>query len=418
MRGYSSVGRADSSKEFGQRFESVCFQRRVVIVHRACCFAGLLAQQNSRPFPIPYGDGEGLGWCVAPAQGSPQSLFDLGLQLRGQSTVLITQGSIVQFIPGLKEIMTSNLDILTSPLAELTVQDYNNLVQVSFSSQEAWTAVPLISLHLPVVSSGFVFSRSVWAVSAAVVIFLLTFFTRQTSYQHNGFLSSTLKSVQQFWNNSVLERVNYKWRDVSRRSFAVRNPVFRTDVTVSKPQGFFSLSKIQRKTTGVWVTVLFFVLLFSNQFGLVPLCTQVTGQAGTTLGLSIQLLLQITLAGMERLKVRFVKLFLPSGPSWPMAPLFILLESISYSFRAISLGVRLWRNLLSGHMLLHLFQRFSLIPFFCTNRIIQAPITRLAQGLLMALTGLETMVQVLQSGVFGLLASFYLTEVLSKQDTF
>jgi F-type H+-transporting ATPase subunit a len=58
---------------------------------------------------------------------------------------------------------------------------------------------------------------------------------------------------------------------------------------------------------------------------------------------------------MQRLKLRFVKLFLPSGPSWPMAPLFILLESISYSFRAISLGVRLWRNLLSGHMLLHLF---------------------------------------------------------------
>ena len=314
--------------------------------------------------------------------------------------------------------MTSNLDILTNPSIQLTAQDYNNLAQVSFSSQEAWTAVPLISLHLPALPffrcSGFVFSRSVWAVSAAVVIFLLTFFSGQTSYQHNGFLSSTLKSVQQFWNNSVLERVHYKWRDVSRRSV----PLYRTDVTVSKPQGFFSLSQIQRKTTGVGVTVLFFVLLFRNQFGLVPLSTQVTGQAGTTLGLSIQLLLQITLAGMQRLKVRFVKLFLPSGPSWPMAPLFILLESISYSFRAISLGVRLWRNLLSGHMLLHLFQRFSLIPFFCTNRIIQAPITRLAQALLMALTGLETMVQVLQSGVFGLLASFYLTEVLSKQDTF
>jgi len=46
-----------------------------------------------------------------------------------------------------------------------------------------------------------------------------------------------------------------------------------------------------------------------------------------------------------------------------------------------------------------------------------APITALAAGLLMALTGLETMVAVLQSGVFGLLASFYLTEVLSKRDS-
>ncbi len=277
------------------------------------------------------------------------------------------------------------------------------------SQAEAWSAVPLVSLHLPL---NFVFSRSVWAVTAAVVIFLLTFLHQACApYQSNGFVSYTVKSIQQFWNNSVLERVHYKWRDVSRRPTLISN-------TVTKPQGFFSLNPIQRKTSGVWVTVLFFVLLCSNQFGLVPLCSQVTGQAGTTLGLSIQLLIQITVAGMQRLKLRFVKLFLPSGPSWPMAPLFILLESISYSFRAISLGVRLWRNLLSGHMLLHLFQRFSLIPFFCTNRIIQAPITALAQALLMTLTGLETMVQVLQSGVFGLLASFYLTEVLSKQDNF
>lgn len=301
--------------------------------------------------------------------------------------------------------MTSNLKTLVFRPGYSPVQDRQ------FSSQEAWTAVPLISLHLPALNSGFVFSRSVWAVTAAVVVFFLTFFHSSLSYQANGFVSSILKSVQQFWNNSVLERVHYKWRDISRR------PSF-TAGTVTKPQGFYSLSKIQRKTTGVWVMVLFCVLLFSNQFGLVPLCTQVTGQAGTTLGLSIQLLIQITLAGMQRLKIRFVKLFLPSDPSWPMAPLFILLESISYSFRAISLGVRLWRNLLSGHMLLHLFQRFSLIPFFCTNRILQAPITALAQALLMALTGLETMVQVLQSGVFGLLASFYLTEVLSKQDNF
>jgi hypothetical protein len=38
------------------------------------------------------------------------------------------------------------------------------------------------------------------------------------------------------------------------------------------PAAWISLSPVQRKTTGVWVTVLFFVLLTSNAFGLVPLC--------------------------------------------------------------------------------------------------------------------------------------------------
>jgi len=56
------------------------------------------------------------------------------------------------------------------------------------------------------------------------------------------------------------------------------------------PAAWISLSPVQRKTTGVWVTVLFFVLLTSNAFGLVPLCGAITAQAGTTLGLSFALL--------------------------------------------------------------------------------------------------------------------------------
>ena len=42
------------------------------------------------------------------------------------------------------------------------------------------------------------------------------------------------------------------------------------------------------------------------------------------------------------------------GTPWPMAFIFVPLETISYSFRAISLGVRLWVNMLAGHTLLHI----------------------------------------------------------------
>lgn len=37
-----------------------------------------------------------------------------------------------------------------------------------------------------------------------------------------------------------------------------------------------------------------------------------------------------------------------------MAFIFVPLETISYSFRAVSLGVRLWVNMLAGHTLLHI----------------------------------------------------------------
>lgn len=119
---------------------------------------------------------------------------------------------------------------------------------------------------------------------------------------------------------------------------------------------------------------------------------------------------------MKRQKSRFVRLFLPSGPSWPMAPLFILLESVSYRFRAISLGTRLYCNLFRGHLLLHLFTSLCLVPIFALPMLLGAPITIVVVSVLMRLSALETIVAVLQSGVFCLLASFYVNEVLSKKD--
>ena len=292
-----------------------------------------------------------------------------------------------------------------------------------YSSAEQWQTVPLISFHYS--QAGLIFSTNLWAVTAAIAI-LIAVWSNPQNHQYaqagTSAVASLRKSIFSFWNGQILERVHLKWRDLSARAQRPTGGDASPQQLIRQqsnrlPAAWISLSPVQRKTTGVWVTVLFFVLLTSNAFGLVPLCGAITAQAGTTLGLSFALLTQITLVGMQRLKMRFVKLFLPSGPSWPMAPLFILLESVSYSFRAISLGVRLWQNVFSGHLLLHLFTAFQLVPVFSSNQILAAPITALAAGLLMALTGLETMVAVLQSGVFGLLASFYLTEVLSKRDS-
>nr|AKJ85767.1 ATP synthase F0 subunit 6 [Pediastrum duplex Group I] len=296
------------------------------------------------------------------------------------------------------------------------------------SSAELWQNIPLISFHYSLFS--LIFSANVWAVTAAVLILILAWSNPQNNayaQAGNSAVDSLRKSIYGFWNGQILERVHLKWRDLSSRlllsnilnneSALSTNAQTMNIQTNRLPAAWISLSPVQRKTTGVWVTVLFFVLLTSNAFGLVPLCGLITAQAGTTLGYSLLLLTLITFAGVQRLKVRFVRLFLPSGPSWPMAPLFILLESVSYSFRAISLGVRLWLNVFSGHLLLHLFTAFLLVPVFSSNLILALPITALAAGLLMALTGLETMVAVLQSGVFGLLSSFYLTEVLSKRDS-
>lgn len=280
------------------------------------------------------------------------------------------------------------------------------------SAGEAWTSVPLLSLHWP--TMGYTFWANAWAVSALfAVLAACSAHAQNHAVAVAGYsaVSALRLSIQNFWSGQILERVHMKWRPVFGRS-VLPNALHSNRLAAA----WISLSPKQRKTTLSWVVVLFFILLASNAFGLIPLFSAVTGQAGTTLGLSLAFWTAVAYASMLRLKARYVKLFLPQGPAWPMGFFLLLLESISYAFRAISLGVRLWANMLAGHQLLHLFTALALVPALCLPFLVGAPITVLTAGLLMALSGMETVVCVLQSGVFCLLASFYLQEGLSKKD--
>jgi ATP synthase subunit 6 len=288
-----------------------------------------------------------------------------------------------------------------------------HLFNFIFSAGEAWIAIPLLSINLPAL--GYIFYGTTWSVTAIAAILIASVsHSNNHLYAHagNSAISGLRKAISGFWSGQVLERVHFNWRSVSSRSLTEHSSFSNRLVA-----GWLYLSHVQRKNTYVWVVVLFYVLLVSNSFGLVPLSSAITGQAGTTLGLSLALWIAITTSGIQRQKSRFVQLFLPSGPSWPIAPLFVMLESISYTFRAISLGVRLWANMLAGHQLIHLVTALALVPALTLSFPVGAPITIIAAGLLIALTGLEAIVCVLQSGVFCLLASFYLHEVLSRNDS-
>lgn len=282
------------------------------------------------------------------------------------------------------------------------------------SAAEAWQSVPLMSLNIPF--RGAVFSLNIWAVTTAIAILFLVFnhsLNHSKAHAGNSALSGFRKSVSGFWKTQTLERVHLKWRGVSTRSVNATNAV---EYTNRQPAAWAALSDVRGKTTVVWLSVLFFVLQRSNSFGQVPLCRAITGQAGFTQGMSIAQQTAVTYLGVKRQGLRFVRLFQPSGPSWPMAPLFILLESISYGFRAISLGTRLYCNMFAGHLQLHLFTSLAIVPVLCCPLLLGAPITVIAAAILMALSALETIVAVQQSGVFCLLRGFYITEVLSKKD--
>lgn len=286
------------------------------------------------------------------------------------------------------------------------------------SAVEAWHSVPLISINLPF--QGFLFRVNNWLLAVALAVVILSgnhLANHSLAQARNSAFSGFRKSVSLFWNTQTQERVHLKWRQTTNRSL-VRDNVnrYRNSYTNRLPAAWRSNSLQRGKTTVVWQSVLFFLLLVCNSFGQVPMLSAITGRAGFTLGQSIALLAAITYQGIRRQGIRFVRLFQPSGPSWPMAPLFILLESISYGFRAISQGTRLYCNMFAGHQQLHQFTSQSLVPVQALPLLAGAPVTVFAGLIQMALSAQETIVAVQQSGVFVLLTGFYQTEVLRKKD--
>lgn len=289
----------------------------------------------------------------------------------------------------------------------------NIVYEIFFSSGEGWQAVPLFSIQWPT------FGLNGWFNTWGLAVLLVLIFATMSHQLHHlkaqaygSGLHNLLSAIMNFWNNQTRERIHLRWRETKKYSGNTSHSIHSNRL----PSSWYLLSEPARKITSVWLIVLFMVIVFSNRMGLAPGFEAVTGKAGTTLGLSFALWGAVTYAGIQRQGRKTVRWFLPSGPSWPMAPVFVLLELVSYCFRALSLGVRLWANMLAGHQLLHLVCALALVPALCSG-IIGIPITILSAGLRMALSGLELIVCVLQSGVFCLLASFYLHEALSKTDT-
>lgn len=108
--------------------------------------------------------------------------------------------------------------------------------------------------------------------------------------------------------------------------------------------------------------------------------------------------------------LKFLKLFVPQGVPVVLLPLVVAIEVISFLARPISLSVRLFANMLAGHITLKVFAGFvtSLGAFGAIG--IGGAILPLIMTV--ALTGLEFLVAFLQAYVFAVLTCMYLNDAL------
>ena len=92
---------------------------------------------------------------------------------------------------------------------------------------------------------------------------------------------------------------------------------------------------------------------------MVPYSFTVTSHLIVTFCSSLAIFSGLNALGLLKHRQHFLSLFFPPGAPLPLAPLLVLIEFISYLFRILSLSIRLFANLMSGHTLLKILASFS-----------------------------------------------------------
>lgn len=155
----------------------------------------------------------------------------------------------------------------------------------------------------------------------------------------------------------------------------------------------------------------FVFILFTNLIGMIPYSFTSTSHLIVTFGLSLSLFIGITIIGFQIHGLHFFSFLLPKGAPLVLAPLLVVLELVSYSFRAISLGVRLFANMMAGHTLVKILSGFAWTMFSVGGLLSVAAIIPI--GIVFGLTGLEIGVACLQAYVFTILSCIYLNDAIN-----
>ncbi len=159
-----------------------------------------------------------------------------------------------------------------------------------------------------------------------------------------------------------------------------------------------------------FVFTLFMFILILNMMGLVPYSFTVTSHIVITAMLALLVFLTVVVYGLWKNGLRFFKLFVPSGvPIWVL-PLVTPIEIMSFLSRPISHSVRLFANMLAGHITLKVFAGF--VTLLGGLGIVGWAGAILPLGLTVALTALEVLVAFLQAYVFTILTCIYLNDAI------
>jgi F-type H+-transporting ATPase subunit a len=159
-----------------------------------------------------------------------------------------------------------------------------------------------------------------------------------------------------------------------------------------------------------FVFTLFMFILFGNLMGLLPYAFTFTSHIVVTFALAMIVFVLITVVALVLHGKKFFGYFFPEGaPIW-LAPIIIPVEIVSYLSRPISLSIRLFANMVAGHVMLKVFATF--IVLLGGLGAVGPLVAVLPLTVNVALVGFEILVAFLQAYVFAILTSIYLHDAV------
>jgi len=159
-----------------------------------------------------------------------------------------------------------------------------------------------------------------------------------------------------------------------------------------------------------FVFTLFMFILTVNMIGLIPYAFTVTSHIIITAALAITVFLTVLIYGLWTHGLHFFNLFVPKGVPIYILPLIVMIEILSFLSRPISHSVRLFANMLAGHITLKVFAGFIILmggfgAFGWAGAV-------LPFAMIVVLTALEMLVAFLQAYVFAILTCIYLNDAI------
>jgi ATP synthase subunit 6 len=156
--------------------------------------------------------------------------------------------------------------------------------------------------------------------------------------------------------------------------------------------------------------ITFIFIFLSNILGMLPYSMTITSHLVLTLYFSLAFFIGSNIIGICYHKQAFFVLFLPEGVPLPIVPFLILIEYVSYISRIFSLAIRLFANMLSGHILLKIL--ISFVWASVSSNMVHWLWSILPMSIVFGVIGLEVSIAFLQAYVFIVLITIYLKDLV------